>query len=46
MTNDENNVTENCGKIDAKNDLNPDPKQKSSEVVCSLCSGIFSYRLM
>ena len=41
MTNDEKNVTENCGKIDAKNDIKPDPKQKSSEVVCSLCSGDF-----
>ena len=46
MTNDDKNVDQNCGKADAENDLKPDPKQKSSEVVCSLCSGIFSYRLL
>ena len=41
LKNDDKNVTEDCGKIDAKNNLKPDPKQKSSEVVCSLCSGDF-----
>ena len=41
MTNDDKNVDQNCGKADAENDLKPDPKQKSSEVVCSLCSGDF-----
>ena len=41
MTNDDKNVDQDCGKTDAKNDLKPGPKQKSSEVVCSLCLGIF-----
>ena len=41
MTNEDKNVTKDCGKTDAKNDLKPDPKQKNSEVVCSLCSGIY-----
>ena len=46
MTKDDKNVTDDPGNTDAKNDLKPGPKQKKSEVVCSLCSGIFLYCLL
>ena len=41
MTKDDKSVTDDQGNIDAKNDFKSGLKQKSSEVVCSLCSGIF-----
>ena len=39
MAKDDNSVTQDCGKTDAKIDVIPDPKQKSSVFVCCLCSG-------
>ena len=41
MAKDDDSVTQDCGKTDAKIDVIPDPKQKSSVFVCSLCSGDF-----
>ena len=41
MEKNDDGVTQDCGKTDAKIDVIPDPKQKSSVFVCSLCSGDF-----
>ena len=39
MEKNDDGVTQDCGKTDAKIDIIPDPKQKSSVFVCCLCSG-------